>query len=199
MTRQRLDIDLNHSTLEFAVTYAMNSIVKGRFQDFSGSLDFDADNPTDSRVSIQVSANSVSTGVETRDNHLRSADFFDAGSYHDLSFDSTNVAIIGDKRWKVTGDLSMAGITRSVDLDTRYFGTVEDATGVTRAGFVAEADILRSDWGLVWNEEQETGVLVSDRVRLSLYISAIPSVSIEPDDSFTTTEIPEEESTTDSE
>ena len=93
MTRQRLDIDVNHSSIEFAVTYAMNSIVKGRFQAFSGSLEFDADNPADSRVSIQVSADSISTGVETRDNHLRSADFFDADSYHDLSFDSTSIAV----------------------------------------------------------------------------------------------------------
>ena len=95
----------------------------------------------------------------------------------------------------MTGDLSMAGQSRPVNLDTRFYGIVEDATGVTRAGFVAETDILRSDWGFDWNEEQESGVLVSDRVRLSLYISAVPSEIVEPDASFATTEILDDQTT----
>lgn len=174
VTQERLDIDVNHSSIEFAVTFAMNSIVRGRFRDFSGTIMFDEQDPTKSTVSVQIDSASIDTGVELRDDHLRSSEFFEAGVHHDLSFNSTTVARISDEHWHVHGDLSMAGQTHPVTLDTRYFRTVVDATGVTRAGFVSEVDVLRSDWGIEWNDEQEEGVLVSDRVRISLYVSAIP-------------------------
>jgi polyisoprenoid-binding protein YceI len=186
LTRERLDIDVNHSSIEFAVTFAMNSIVRGRFRDFSGTIMFDEQDPTQSTVSVQIDSASIDTGVELRDDHLRSSDFLEAGVHHDLSFNSTRVETVSDVQWSVHGDLSMAGQTHPVTLDTRYFGMVVDATGVTRAGFVSEVDLSRSEWGIVWNDEQDEGVLLSDRVRISLYISAIP---VGPEEESPTTEI----------
>lgn len=170
------------------MTFATNSVVKGGFRNFSGTIMFDAEDPANSTVAVQIDAASVDTGVEQRDNHLRSDDFFNSEVHHDLSFNSSRIDVLGDDHWRVTGDLSLSGQTHPVTLDTHYYGTLEDATGVVRAGFVSEVDLLRSDWGMDWNDEQDTGVLVSDRVRLNLYISAIPA---EPVEASPTTEMPE--------
>lgn len=169
-----MTIDPDHSSVEFAATYAMNSIIKGRFRRFDGVLVIDTDNPAHSSVSIRIEAGSVDTGNEERDEHLRSADFLDADSHDELTFESTSVEAVDGNHLRIRGELTIGGTTRQTELDTHYYGIVRDARGITRAGFVAETDITRSDWGLTWNEEQDTGVLVSDRVRVSLYISAIP-------------------------
>lgn len=169
-----MTIDPNHTAIEFAVTYAMNSIIKGRFHEFSGTLLLDTDDPTASHVSVQIDAGSLDSGSAQRDEQLRSDAFFDIESHEMLAFESTSVELAGDNHWRVHGDLSILDVTRPVTLDTHYYGIVEDATGITRAGFVSETDIRRSDWGMGWNAEQETGVLVSDRVRIALFVSAIP-------------------------
>jgi len=176
-----MTIDPNHTAIEFAVTYAMNSIIKGRFHEFSGTLLLDADNPSGSYVSVQIDAGSLDSGSEQRDEQLRSDAFFDIESHEALTFESTSVELAGDNHWQVHGNLSMLNVTRPVTLDTHYYGIVEDATSITRAGFVSETDIRRSDWGMDWNAEQDTGVLVSDRVRIALFVSAIP-VDDESDD-----------------
>lgn len=169
-----MTIDPNHTAIEFAVTYAMNTIIKGRFHEFNGTLQLDTDDPDRSHVSVEIQADSLNTGSEQRDEQLRSDAFFDVESHDQLNFESTSVEVVGDNHWHVHGDLSMLDVTRPVTLDTHYYGIVEDATGITRAGFVCETDIRRSDWGMDWNAEQETGVLVSDRVRIALFVSAIP-------------------------
>ncbi len=170
-----LMIDTGHSAIEFAATYAMNSIIKGRFLSYSGSITVDTDDPESSTAAIEIETRSLTSDNESRDSHLKSADFFDVETTDLITFESTSVEVIEDGHWHVNGDLTILGHTRAVALDTRFYGIVEDANGDTRAGFVAETDIRRSDWYLTWNAEQESGVLVSDRVRVSLYISAIPA------------------------
>ncbi|CAN5743218.1 YceI family protein [soil metagenome] len=184
MPRHEMSIDPTHSFIEFAVTYAMNTIIKGRFQEFSGTLVLDTDDPASSKVSVQINANSINTGAERRDGHLKGDDFFSVETHDELRFESTSVDVVDDSRWQVHGDLTILDTSRPVTLDTGYYGIVQDAMGDTRAGFVGETDINRSDWDMDWNAEQETGVLVSDRVRVSLYISAIPveDDAVEQDD-----------------
>lgn len=177
MPTRELTIDPIHSSVEFAVTYAMNTIVKGRFSGFSGTITLDSVEPTNSSVSVEVRSGSVETGAESRDEQLRGEDFFDVEAHGALTFESTGVEIVDAHHWHVHGDLTIIGTTRPVTLDTHYYGIVEDATGSTRAGFVAETDLNRSDWGMDWNAEQDNGVLVSDRVRVSLYVSAVPAES----------------------
>lgn len=175
MPRHEMSIDPTHSSIEFAVTYAMNTIIKGRFQDFSGTLVLDTDDPASSTASVRITASSIDTGAEQRDGDLKGDDFFSVETHGELRFESASVDVIDVNHWTVHGDLTILDTTRPVTLDTRYYGIVQDAMGGTRAGFVSETDINRSDWGMDWNAEQETGVLVSDRVRISLYISAIPA------------------------
>lgn len=175
MAVHTLMIDTGHSAIEFAVTFAMNSIIKGRFLRYSGSITLDTEDPEDSRAFVEIDTGSLMTDNVERDTHLRSADFFNVEAGSRITFESTSVDVLEDGHWHVNGDLTILGHTRPVTLDTRYYGLVEDAHAVTRAGFVAETDIHRSDWGLTWNAGQESGVLASDRIRVSLYISAIPA------------------------
>lgn len=171
---QHLTIDPTHSTIEFAVTYAMNTIIKGRFHEYEGRITLDTENPAESRVSVTIRSESLDTGADDRDEHLKGDEFFAVETHDEIRFESTSIDVVGNNHWNVHGDLSVIGVTRAVILDSRFYGIVEDAFGNTRAGFVGETDITRSDWGMDWNAEQDTGVLVSDRVRISLYISAVP-------------------------
>jgi polyisoprenoid-binding protein YceI len=174
MALYELAIDPKHSAAEFAATFAMNSIVKGRFLDISGTITLDTDDPARSSVSAQAIAASVWTNADDRDEHLRSSDFLDVEQHELITFESAAIEVVEGNHWNVRGDLTVRGHSRPVTLDTRYFGIVRDADDETRAGFVAETDIQRSDWGLRWNAEQISGTLVSDRVRITLYISARP-------------------------
>lgn len=182
MSVQELSIDPAHSTVSFAVTFAMNSVVTGRFTNFGGQIRLDTQRPESSTVAAWVDAGSVTTDHEPRDEQLRSDDFLDAGEHQQIRFESTSVEVVGEDHWRVNGELTIRGHTRAVTLDTRYYGLTTDAWGTTRAGFVAEADIQRPDWGINWNEPQETGVLISDHVRVILYISATVVSEVEADD-----------------
>ena len=175
MTQYRLTLDPSHTAIEFAATYAMNSIVKGQFTEFEGIIYLDTDDLSKSSAQATIEAASIDTRLGERDVHLRSADFLDADSNPRIEFVSTSAEVAGENSWNITGDLTIGESTRPVNLNATYFGIVTDAMGTTRAGFVAETDINRSDWGLTWNAEQSTGVLVSDRIRITLYVSAVPA------------------------
>ncbi len=181
MATQRYKLDPVHSSIEFAVTYAMNSIVKGRFTDFNGSIALDPDAPEESSTTVEIRAGSITTDAEPRDQHLRGDDFFDVANHATLAFESTDIEVVEAHRWQINGNLTIIGVTKPVTLDAHFYGIVDDARGSARAGFVAEVDLTRSNWGLTWNAKQPDGVLVSDRVRVSLYISAVPDDSEQPD------------------
>jgi len=175
MSVHQLSIDPAHSTVGFAVTFATNAVVTGRFLDFGGQITLDTEQPERSSVTAWIDPASLTTDHEPRDEQLRGPDFFDVEEHAELRFESTGVTALADDHWRVTGNLTMRGQTCGVTLDTRYYGIVEDAWGTLRAGFVAEADIQRTDWGMTWNEPQESGSLLGDRVRITLYISATVS------------------------
>lgn len=168
-------IDPTHSFIEFAVTYSTNSIVKGRFTKFSGTIQLDPDNPELSKLVATVDTTSVTTSLDDRDEHLRSDEFLSVDAYPEMRFESTGIEVLEGNHWMIRGNLEIRGIENQVTLDTRYFETVEDAFGVARAGFIAETELTRSAWSVDWNRELDNGgVAVSDRVKVTLYITARP-------------------------
>jgi len=168
-------IDPVHSTVEFAVKHMMVSTVKGRFRTFVGKLSIDEVDPSRSIIEAAIDVASVDTGVEDRDNHLRSDDFFNAERFPRMTFRSTKIERDGaDDAWKMTGDLTIRDVTRPVTLDVEFVGRGPDAWGKERAGFSAETKISRKDFGVNWNGLIETGgVVVSDSVRILLEIEAV--------------------------
>jgi len=167
-------IDAAHSSFSFVARHAMVTKVRGRFQEFEGTITVDGDQPTQSTGSITIVATSIDTGNEQRDGHLRSNDFFDMDTHPELSFRSTGIEVVGDNEYKVTGDLTIKGVTKSVTLDTEYTGTAVDPFGNIRIGFEGKAVVNRKDWGVNWNAPLEAGgVLVSEKVTLDIDISAV--------------------------
>lgn len=165
-------IDPTHSEVGFSVRHLMVSKVKGTFKTFEGTLTI-ADDLLDSRVEATIDASSVDTRDENRDNHLRSADFFDVDQHPQLTFSSTSIRPKGDA-YIVTGDLTIHGVTRSVDLDLEFNGVSPDPWGGTRTGFSASTEINRSDFGVEFNIPLESGgFVVGDRIKITLEIEAV--------------------------
>jgi len=167
-------IDPAHSEINFTVRHMMISNVRGRFENFTGTVEFDPENPINSSVDVQIEAASINTREQPRDTHLRSADFFDAENYPYLTFKSKKVLVDDENHGRIVGDLTIRGITREVTLDTEFNGTSQSPWGFSSAGFSASAKINRKDWGLVWNVALETGgVLVSDDIKINIELEII--------------------------
>lgn len=165
-------IDAGHSYVGFAVKHFGLSKVKGEFQKFDGAVTI-ADPATASSVDVIIAADSFSSRDEQRDTHVRSADFLDVEHFPTLSFVSTGVRQDG-RNWVVTGDLTVHGVTRSVELATEFEGAIEDPYGMERIAFSAETEIDRTEFGLTWNQALETGGLVVGRkVKVSLEVEAV--------------------------
>ncbi|MHB0968939.1 MAG: YceI family protein [Thermoanaerobaculia bacterium] len=174
-------IDPTHSAVEFAVKHMMFTTVRGRFKDVQGTIEFDEENPANSRVDVTIGAASIDTGVADRDGHLRSGDFLNADEFPTLTFRSTRVEGTakgeGD-RLEVTGELTIRGVAKEVTLDAVYEGTGKDPWGGTRAGVRATAKIDRRDWGLTWNQALETGgILVGNDLRIEIEMQAVQAVA----------------------
>jgi polyisoprenoid-binding protein YceI len=166
-------IDPAHTRLGFSARHAMVATVRGQFTDFTGTAHVDTANPASSKVEVSIVANSISTGQQQRDDHLRSGDFFESEQYPDITFTSTDVTRDGDE-WTITGDLTIKGVTKSVAVPFEFTGSAQDPFGNTRIGFEGAATIKRSDWGMTFNAALETGgVLVSDKIKLEFDVSAI--------------------------
>lgn len=174
-TATNWNIDPSHSSAEFKVKHMMISNVKGSFRGLKGSLAFDQTNPERSSVRASLDVNTISTGDDQRDGHLKSADFFDAAKYPEMTFQSTAVKRNGEGEYKVTGELTMHGVTRQVTFDVEGLGAPgKDPWGNTRIGLTATAKINREDYGLTWNAALETGgVLVGKEVTLTLDVQFI--------------------------
>ena len=166
-------IDGAHSIAEFAVKHMMISTVKGRFRDVQGSIELDEQHPENSTVRAAIDTASVDTGVEQRDAHLRSGDFFDTERFPTISFRSTRVEREGDD-WKVYGDLTIRDVTRPVTLDVEFCGVATDPWGNLRAAFLASTEINRDEFDVSWNQALEGGgFLVGKGVRIELDVEAV--------------------------
>ncbi len=166
------NIDPEHSSVGFKVRHMMVSNVKGEFGKFSGVVDIDDKNIADSKVNVTIDTTSINTGVAKRDDHLKSADFFDVAKYPTMTFVSRKVTKAGNDRIKVHGDLTLHGVTREVVLDVEGpSAEAKDPWGNLRRGASATTKINRKDFGLTWNKAVETGgVLVGDDILITLEI-----------------------------
>lgn len=168
-------IDPDHSNIGFKVRHLMVSNVRGSFDKHSGTVEIDDKDITRSKVNISIDTNSINTNVQKRDEHLRSADFFDVTKYPTMTFVSKKVAKAGKDKLKVTGDLTLHGVTKQVVLDVAGpTKESKDPWGNIRKGATATTKINRKDFGLVWNAALETGgVTVGDEVTITLEIEMI--------------------------
>jgi polyisoprenoid-binding protein YceI len=161
------EIDTAHSSVGFAVKHMMVSTVRGSFKQFEGTIHLDEQNPAASQVDVTVYTDSIDTGDERRDGHLKSPDFFDAATYPTMTFTSTQVEKLSDEKFRVTGDLTIRGTTRQVPLEVELAGESRDMQGQRRAGFEVTGSLSRKEFGLNWNVALETGGwLVGDTVKL---------------------------------
>jgi polyisoprenoid-binding protein YceI len=171
-------IDATHSQVTFSVKHMMVSTAKGTFNVFSGEVEIDEQHPEKSWVVAEVDAASIHTRDASRDGHLRSADFFDTEQYPKITFKSTKVEALGGNEYRVTGNLTMHGVTREVAFSVEYSGQVRDSFGLQRAGLNAKATINRKDFGLSWNNILESGgVALGDKVTIELDLEAIKQVA----------------------
>lgn len=162
-------IDPTHSEIAFSVRHMMFAKVRGHFKNWSAELKYDADAPEKSTLRVEVDTTSIDTHEERRDSHLRSADFFDTEKFPHIVFQSKRIEGQGKGRYKVSGDLTIRGVSREVTLEVEETGRGKDPWGNDRLGFSARGAISRSDWGLTWNQALETGgVLVSDKVEIEV-------------------------------
>ncbi|MDE3206567.1 MAG: YceI family protein [Acidobacteriota bacterium] len=174
----RYTIDPTHSRIGFVARHAMVTKVRGSFNEFEGSGYFDAADPARSTLQLSIKAASIDTGNADRDAHLRSNDFFDMDTYPQITFTSTSVEPTGDDRFRVTGDLTIKGVTRPVAVDFEYTGSAVDPYGNQRIGFEGSTSVNRKDWGVNWNAALEAGgVLVGEKVTLEFDVSAIRNVA----------------------
>ncbi len=168
------NLDPAHSSADFTVRHMMVTNVRGSFGNLSGTINFDPDNLGASSVDATIDVATVNTGVADRDNHLRSADFFEVEKYPNITFKSTDVEVTGDDSAKVTGDLTIRDVTNSVVLDVEFLGQGGSPFGDTRAGFEATTKINREAFGLTWNQALESGgVLVGKDIKVSLNIQGV--------------------------
>lgn len=166
-------IDPVHSEVEFSVKHMMIANVKGRFEKFNGVITGDPENWGQGSVQVTIDTNSIHTRDEQRDNHLRSADFFDVQQFPDLQFTSQSIRDKGNGEYEIEGPLTLHGVTRPVVLQATFEGQIRDPYGNDRISFSAESKLNRKDFGLNWNSLLEAGgVMVGDTVKISIAIEA---------------------------
>jgi len=170
------NIDPDHSVVAFSIKHMMVANLRGQFGKISGTIDFDPANQVRSSVAATIDVTSLTTTNKKRDEHLFGAtDLFDISKYPEIVFKSARIEMTGGNKAKVTGDLTMHGVTRQVILDAEHFGPVkspEDLGGETTIGFAATTSLNREDFGITWNMPIENGFLLGKEVQITLDIEA---------------------------
>ena len=174
------NIDAVHSQATFSVKHMMISTVRGQFNVLSGKLEIDEAHPENSWVEAEVDVASINTRDPKRDGHLVSADFFDAAQYPKITFKSTKVEPTGKDEYRVTGDLTIHGVTKQETFHAEYSGQLKDLYGMQRSGFSVKGSINRKDFGLNWNVALESGgVLVGDKVNIEIDLAAVQQAAVD--------------------
>lgn len=174
MALEKWEIDSSHSGVHFSVRHMVIAKVRGQFARWSGNVLAEDGDLARATVEVVIDASSIDTGVADRDGHLKSSDFLDVASFPEITFKSKRVEQQSDEALRVTGELSIHGVTREVTLDVEYSGRTKDPWGNERAGFTAKTAIERKDFGLTWNQVLEAGgVLVGDRINIEIEIEAV--------------------------
>lgn len=156
-------LDKAHSQVKFSVAHLVIAEVTGVFKDFDVSFSSAKDDFTDATIEATIKTASIDTGVEARDKHVRADDFLNVEKYPDMKFKSTKIEKTGTDAYKITGDLTIRDVTKSVVLDTKYKGSVKDPWGNEKMAFRASTTIDRFEFGTKWNKAVETGGLVASR------------------------------------
>jgi polyisoprenoid-binding protein YceI len=174
MTQTQWNIDASHSNLQFSVRHLVITKVRGAFRSYRGTLELDEnDGLVLAKVDVSIDAASVDTGEPKRDEHLRSSDFLDVAAHPTLRFQSRSIAREG-AQYRITGDLTIRGVTRSVVLDAEFQGRGKDPWGGQRAAFSARTSVDRRDFGLTWNQTLEAGgVLVGTTIDIEIEVQAV--------------------------
>jgi len=174
-------IDSAHTQAAFTVRHMMISNVRGEFENVTGTVDFNEDNPTDTKVDVQIDVASINTREPQRDQHLKSPDFFYAELYPRITFKSKRVERTGANKARLIGNLTIKDVTREISLDVNYAGMVKNPWGATSAGFTAKTSINRKDWGLNWNVALEAGGwLVGEDVKIDIELEVIKEAEAVP-------------------
>lgn len=165
-------VDPAHSEINFKVKHLMISNVKGEFTTFNATID--SEDFSKSTISVHIDANSISTNNDDRDNHLRSADFFEVETYPEITFVSTSVNKVSDDEYQITGNLTIKGTTKEITLDTEFGGFMKDPYGNEKAGFSINGKLNRKDFGLNWNAALEAGgVMVGNEVKINAEVQFV--------------------------
>ena len=174
MKNERWEIDGSHSGIHFSVRHLVIAKVRGQFSRWSGSLLVPDDDFSRASVNVVIDASSIDTGVADRDAHLKSPDFFDVEHFPELTFKSRRIELATNVRLRVTGELTIKGVTRVVTLDVEDAGRAKDPWGNERAAFSGKTSLDRKDFGLTWNQVLETGgVMVGDRIDIEIEVEAV--------------------------
>ena len=167
MEKSTWTIDPTHSEIGFKVQHMMFTNVSGRFNQFEATIENQDEAFETSKINFSTDVNSVDTSNTDRDNHLKSADFFDADNFPKLTFTSTEIQKITDGEYKISGDLTIKDVTKNISFETEYSGFMKDPWGNTKIGLSLNGKINRKDFGLTWNAALETGgVLVGEDIKL---------------------------------
>ena len=168
-------IDPSHTAVTFSVRHLMISNVRGEFEKTAGTISVNGTDPSSVKIDVTIDASSVNTRVDRRDAHLKSPDFLEVAKYPTITFKSTRVEAAGSGKWKVSGNLTLHGVTREVVLDvTGPTPEITDPMGSKRVGASATATISRKDFGLTWNKALDNGgVLVGDEVAIQIDVEAV--------------------------
>ncbi len=182
MTKQRWVFEPGHTAAQFTVRHMMITNVRGHFKNVEGFIELDPDNPTDVTVVATMKAADVWSGETHRDQHLRSADFFDVENHPEITFKGSEVSYVGQNDLTLSGDLTIRGITKPVTLDVRDLGRWktsfwedgQDKGPITRGGFSAFTRVNRQDFGVSWNDTLDRGgVVVGDTVDIAIDVEAL--------------------------
>jgi polyisoprenoid-binding protein YceI len=167
-------IDPAHSVLSFSIKHNEIALVRGRFREFSGMINYDDKDITKSSVEVTAKIESINTGVDRRDAHLRTADFFDAAKYPEMTFKSTRVERKRDNEYVLHGDFTLRGISKPVAIPFTVTGAIKDGQGNTRFGVAGQTTINRRDFGITWGKPMENGGLdVGNEVMIDLQLEAV--------------------------
>jgi polyisoprenoid-binding protein YceI len=166
-------IDPGHSEVGFQVRHLVSQ-TRGRFNDFTGSVNLDPKNLANSSVDFTIKAASIDTNVPDRDKHLRGADFFDVEKYPEITFKSKSIKAAGKDTYNVTGTLTMHGVSKDITLPVTYLGQAKDPWGNTRAGFEATTTLNRKDFDIVWNKALDAGgAMLGDDVKININLETV--------------------------
>jgi polyisoprenoid-binding protein YceI len=167
-------VDTSHSDVGFSVRHMVFAKVRGHFTKWTAEIAFDAADPSKSSLKVDIDVASIDTREPQRDGHLKSADFFDVEKFPKITYTSTKVEKAGNKKYAVTGDLTIHGVTKSVKLDVEELGGGKDPWGNQRIAFAGKSQIDRGDFGLKYNQVLETGgVLVGEHIDIEIDVEAI--------------------------